>query len=95
MFALVLIWASTLENLSSGVCEQQRRRPACASAQSDQRLRYSLFEKKRIISKLATSEISLSWLASVAEETALSLALSETLRTGFLAAARLRSSLLH
>ena len=28
-----------------GVCEQQRRRPACASAQSDQRLCFSLFEK--------------------------------------------------
>ena len=26
-----------------GVCEQHRRRPACASAQSDQRLCYSLF----------------------------------------------------
>ena len=28
------IWASTQENQSSGVCEQQRRRPACASAQA-------------------------------------------------------------
>ena len=28
-------WASTRENLSSEVCEQQRHRPACASAQSD------------------------------------------------------------
>ena len=27
------------------VCEQQRRRPACASAQSDQRLCYSVFGK--------------------------------------------------
>ena len=36
------IWTSTRENLSSGVCEKQRRRPACASAQSDQRLCYSL-----------------------------------------------------
>ena len=39
------IWASTRENLSSVVCEQHRRRPACASAQSDQRLCYSLFIK--------------------------------------------------
>ena len=38
-------WASTRENLSSGVCEQNRRRPACASAQSDQRLCYSRFGK--------------------------------------------------
>ena len=35
-----IVWASSRENLSSGVCEQQRRRPACASAQSDQRLCY-------------------------------------------------------
>ena len=38
-----IIWASTRETLSSGVCEQHRSRPACASAQSDQRLCYSLF----------------------------------------------------
>ena len=38
-------WALTRENLSSRVCEQHRRRPACASAQSDQRLCYSLFGK--------------------------------------------------
>ena len=38
-------WASTRENLSSGACKQHRRRPACTSAQSDQRLCYSLFEK--------------------------------------------------
>ena len=31
-----------------GVCEQQRRRPACASAQSDQRLYYSLNGKYHI-----------------------------------------------
>ena len=41
-------WASTRENLSSGVCEQHRRRPACASAQSDQRLCYSLCGKYHI-----------------------------------------------
>ena len=28
-------WASLRENLSSEVCEQQRHRPACASAESD------------------------------------------------------------
>ena len=39
------IWASTRENQSSGVCKQQRRRPACASAQSDHRLCFSLYEK--------------------------------------------------
>ena len=36
-------WASTRENcLSSGFCEQQRCRTACAFVQSDQRLCYSL-----------------------------------------------------
>ena len=38
-------WVSSRENLSSAVCEQHRRRPACASAQSDKRLCYSLFGK--------------------------------------------------
>ena len=31
-----------------GICEQQRRKPACASAQSDQRLCYSLIGKYQI-----------------------------------------------
>ena len=33
---------------SSRVCEQHRRRPACASAQSDQRLCYSPFGRYHI-----------------------------------------------
>ena len=32
------IWAEPWENVSYVICEQQRRRSACASAQSDQRL---------------------------------------------------------
>ena len=44
-FVSDLIWASSRENLSSGVSEQHRRRPACASAQSDQRLCYSPLRK--------------------------------------------------
>ena len=40
---------------------------------------------KSIICKLAVSEISTFLLVSVAEETGLKLALSETLKTGFLA----------
>ena len=43
-----LIWASSRENLSSVVCEQQRHRPACAYAQSDQRLYCSLIVKYHI-----------------------------------------------
>ena len=42
------IWALMQENLSSVVCEQQRRRPACISAQTDQSLCYSLFGKYHI-----------------------------------------------
>ena len=38
-----------------------------------------------IISKLATSEISLFWQVSVAEQAGLKLVLSETQKTGFLA----------
>ena len=76
-------WASTRENLSLEVCEQHRRRPACASAQTDQRLCYSDLES--IISKLATSKMSIFQLVSVAEETGLKFALWETPKTSFLA----------
>ena len=38
-----------------------------------------------IISRLATSEISIFWLVTVAEETGLKLALSDTPKTGFTA----------
>ena len=41
-------WASTRENLSSGVCEQQRHGPACAYAQSDQRICCSLNGKYNV-----------------------------------------------
>ena len=56
------ICASTKENLSSGVCKQQRRRPACACVQSDQHLVIRLFEST--ITKLATSKTSV-FLASL------------------------------
>ena len=51
------IWASTEENLSSGACEQHRRRPACASGQSDQPFNIRFLEN--FICKLATGEISI------------------------------------
>ena len=53
MFA-TYIWASSRENLSSMVCKQQRHRPACPSAQSDQRL-WVFCILESIISKSATS----------------------------------------
>ena len=39
---LLCIWAGPWENVSYVICEQQRRRSACASAQSDQHLCCSL-----------------------------------------------------
>ena len=57
-----IIWASTRETLNSGVCEQHRRRTACASAQSDQRLFIRFLES--IICKLAAGEISIFKLVS-------------------------------
>ena len=41
----VIVWTSMQENLSSEVCEQHRRRPACATTQSHQRLCHSGFGK--------------------------------------------------
>ena len=42
------IWALMRENLSSGVCEQEKWRPACASTQSDQHPCYLLNGKYHI-----------------------------------------------
>ena len=56
--------ASMPKNLFSGVCKHIWRRPSRASAQSDQRVCYSFFEKY-YISYLATSEISLFYLVSI------------------------------
>ena len=53
------IWALTRENLSMGAWEQQWPNPACASAQSDQRLCFVGRFLESIISKLATGEISI------------------------------------
>ena len=64
------------------ICEQQRRRSACASAQSDQRFVVRYLDS--ILSLLATAEISRLWLASVAEQACLSLTWSQTPKTGFL-----------
>ena len=73
------IWALRRENLPLGVRGQQRRRLCICSLISAFVVR--LLES--IISKLATREISLFKLVSVAEETGLSLNLSESQKTGF------------
>ena len=52
-----IIWASTRENLSSVVCEQHRRRSACASPSLISPFVIHFLECT--ISKLATSEISI------------------------------------
>ena len=58
------------------ICKQQRRRLISASV---------ILFLESIISKLATSEIPIFKLVSVAEETGLSLTLSATPKTGFVA----------
>ena len=77
-----LNWASMPENLSLGACEQQRQDQPAHPRSLISAFVIRFF--KSIISKLATGEISLCWLVSVAEETGLKLALSETTKTGFL-----------
>ena len=70
------------EKTEPGVCEQQRCRPAAHLHSLISAFVIHLL--KSIISGLATSEISLFYLVSVAEQTGLNLALSETPKTGFL-----------
>ena len=63
------------------ICEQQRRRSACASAQSDQRLYCSLHS---IIPPVSILEISSLYLVSMTEQTGLNVNWSETPKTGFI-----------
>ena len=64
-----------------GVSKQQRHRPACSSMQSEQHLCYSLIGKY-----ILTCRSNFNFIAiSVAEQPGLSLALSEFLKTGFVA----------
>ena len=64
------------------ICEQQNRRSACASAQSNQHFCFHCLDS--IIPKLAKSEISRLQLVSVAAQAGLSLAWSQTPKTGLL-----------
>ena len=64
------------------ICEQQRRRSACTSAQSDQRLCFSCLDS--IIPLVSVSEISSLYLASMAAQAGLCLTWSQTPKTAFL-----------
>ena len=67
------------------ICEQQRRRSACASAQSDQRLCCSVRCLDSIIPLVSIHKISSFYLASVAAaQFGLNLPWSQTPKTGFL-----------
>ena len=63
--------------MSHVICEQQRRRPACASAQSDQRI-FAVRCLDGKISLDSIAEISRLQLGSVASQAGLSLTWSET-----------------
>ena len=81
--AIEIPWTSTRENLSSGVCEQQRRISACASAQHDQRLCYLGIGKYHI---WTCYERNFNLIAiSVVGQSGLNLTLSETRKTGLVA----------
>ena len=62
--------------MSYVICEQQRHRSACASAQSDQRLCFRYLDS--VMSLVSVTKISNLMLASVAEQAGLSLIWSET-----------------
>ena len=64
------------------ICEQQRRRSDCASAQSDQRLCFHCLDS--VIPLLAIAKISSFYLVTVAEQVGLSLTWSQTPKTDFL-----------
>ena len=64
------------------ICEQHRRRSACASGQSGQRVVIHCLDS--IITLVSISKISSLCLASVAAQAGLSLPWSQTPRTGFL-----------
>ena len=83
MYLPCIIWASTRETLSL-VFENHKG----ADQPAHPRILISAFIIRlleSIISKLATSKFSIFQLVSVAEVTGLSLAMAETLKTGFVA----------
>ena len=83
-FLSCAIWSMSWDygTFHYAICEQQIRRSACASAQSDQ----CLFVRclYNIIPLVSISKISSLYLASVAAQAGLCLTWSQTLKTGFL-----------
>ena len=75
--------ASMWENISSGVGEQQRRRPSCTWGQCDQCLCYLLIGKNHIKTCYKRNFTLLASLCSWGDWLSLTLVLSETLKTGF------------
>ena len=63
--AAYTIRASTQDNLSSRVCKSTNEQPVCPSAQTDKHINIIHFSES-IISELATGEISIFGLVSVA-----------------------------
>ena len=79
---LLIIFANQPEmGLDAKNLSSQKRGPACVFTQSDQRICYWFL--KRTMSKLATSEILLLYLVSVAEQIGLGMTWLETPTTGF------------
>ena len=76
------VWASTRENLTSGVANNKGPDQPGHVRSLISAVVIRLMEN--IISKLATSEISVFYLVSVAEQTRLCVTWSEFPRTGFL-----------
>ena len=76
-------WALTRESLSSAFVNNKDTDQPAHPCRLIRALVIRCLES--IISKLATSEISIFLLVRVPEETGLSIALSETLKTGFVA----------
>ena len=69
----LLVFEPGHEKMSYVICEQQRHRSACASAQSDQHLCVN-----SVMSLVSVTKISSLMLASVAEQASLCLTWSET-----------------
>ena len=77
------IWALSQENLSSGIANNKGADKPALVCRLIIAFVISFLEQLNFISKLATGEILIFSLVSLAEETGLSLALSETLKTDF------------